>query len=59
MELKGGCSNELGGEQKGVGGAEGADELKLRHGWLDGKRDDISWLVVYTTLVDFDSRWGV
>ena len=26
--------NELGGEQKRVGGAEGGDELELRHGWL-------------------------
>ena len=28
--------------------------LELRHGWLDGYRDDISWLVVFSTLANFD-----
>ena len=46
-----GCSNELDGGKRG--GGEGGDELELRHGELDGQLDDISWLVVWTTLVDF------
>ena len=33
--------------------------FELRHGWLERKLDDISWLVVFTTPVDFDFRWGV
>ena len=41
------------------GGGRGGNELELRHGCLDGKNYDISWLVVFTTLVDLDLTWGV
>ena len=50
---------KLGGKKKGGGGVEGGKVFELRHGWLERKLDDISWLVVFTTLVDFDFRWGV